>query len=246
MQSALYVTLSAQVALERRMNTVASNVANLATSGYRAEEVKFESILSRAGGREVAFSTPGSSFVSRKMGPIIKTDAPLDIAIQGDGWLSVRGNSGPVYTRDGRMQLSANGDLRDLEGRAVLDPGGSPLAVDPNGGAIVIGSDGIITQGGNQMGALGVFRLDPRATLTRVGGAAVSSSVPGRAVLDFNQIGETSLRVQQGFQEGANVNSVMEMSRLIMITRTFEGAAAAVADTESSLQSAIRSLGPAS
>ena len=50
MQSALYVNLSAQVALEQRLNTVASNVANLATTGYRAEEVKFETILSRAGG----------------------------------------------------------------------------------------------------------------------------------------------------------------------------------------------------
>ncbi len=246
MQSALYVTLSAQVALEQRLNTVASNVANLATSGYRAEEVKFESILSRAGGREVAFSTPGSSFVSRKTGPLIKTDAPLDVAVQGDGWLSVRGASGPVYTRDGRMQITANGDLQDLQGRAMLDPGGSPLALDPEGGAISIGRDGIITQGRNQMGALGVFRLDPGARLTRVAGAAVASSAPGRPILDFNQVGEKSVRVQQGFQEGANVNPVMEMARLIAITRTFESAATAVAETESSLQSAIRSLGPAS
>ncbi|MCJ2105831.1 flagellar basal-body rod protein FlgF [Methylobacterium sp. E-041] len=246
MQSALYVTLSAQVALEQRLNTVASNVANLATSGYRAEEVKFESILSRAGGRDVAFSTPGSTFVSRKTGPLIKTDAPLDVAVQGDGWLSVRGPSGPVYTRDGRMKLSAAGELQDLEGRALLDPGGSPLSVNPENGPIAIGRDGMISQGRDQIGALGVFRLDPGAVLTRVNGAAVSSSTPGQAVLDFNQVGATSVSVQQGFQEGANVNPVMEMSRLIMITRNFESAATAVAETESSMQNAIRTLGPAS
>ncbi|MCJ2114713.1 hypothetical protein MKK64_26480 [Methylobacterium sp. E-025] len=55
-----------------------------------------------------------------------------------------------------------------------------------------------------------------------------------------------SVSVQQGFQEGANVNPVMEMSPLIMITRNFESAAAAVAETESSMQNAIRTLGPAS
>ncbi|WP_243989290.1 flagellar basal body rod C-terminal domain-containing protein [Methylobacterium sp. J-092] len=161
-------------------------------------------------------------------------------------WLSVRGPSGPVYTRDGRMKLSAAGELQDLEGRAVLDPGGSPLSVNPENGPIFIGRDGMISQGRDQIGALGVFRLDPGAVLTRVNGAAVSSSTPGQAVLDFNQVGATSVSVQQGFQEGANVNPVMEMSRLIMITRNFESAATAVAETESSMQNAIRTLGPAS
>ncbi|WP_043358008.1 flagellar basal body protein, partial [Methylobacterium sp. B1] len=78
MQASLYVTLSAQMALEQRLNTVATNVANLGTAGYRAEEVKFETILSEAGGREVAFTTPGETFLSRKAGPLIKTDSPLE------------------------------------------------------------------------------------------------------------------------------------------------------------------------
>ncbi|MCJ2143777.1 flagellar basal-body rod protein FlgF [Methylobacterium sp. E-066] len=246
MQSSLYVTLSAQVALEQRLNTVANNVANLGTAGFRAEEVKFETILSQAGGRDTAFVTPGETFLSRKAGPLNKTDSPLDVGIQGDGWLAVRGRSGPVYTRDGRMQITAAGDLQDLNGRAVLDPGGSPISVDPEGPPITIGQDGIITQGINQIGALGVFRLDSAAKLTRVDGDAVASDRPGAPILDFNQRGETAVRVQQGFQEGANVNPVMEMSRLILITRTFEGAASAVAETEASLQSAIRGLGPAS
>ena len=235
MQSSLYVTLSAQMALEQRLNTVAANVANLGTVGYRAEEVKFETILSQAGHRDVAFATPGETFLSRKAGPLIKTDSPLDVGLQGDGWLAVRGPRGMVYTRDGRMQVTAAGDLQDLDGRAILDPGGSPLT---------IGQDGIVSQGTNQIGALGVFRLDPAAKLTRVAGGAVASDVPGRPILDFNQRDETTVRVQQGFQEGANVNPVMEMSRLIEITRAFQSAAAAVAESESSLQDAIRGLGP--
>ena len=246
MQSSLYVALSAQVALEQRLNTVATNVANLGTAGYRAEEVKFGTILSEAGRREVAFATPGDTYLSRKGGPLTKTDSPLDVGLSGDGWLSVRGPRGPVYTRDGRLQVTAQGDLQDLSGRAVLDPGGSPLTVDPEGPPITIGQDGIITQGVNQIGALGVFRIDPAATLTRVDGGAVASNIPGRPILDFNQRDEPTVRVQQGFQEGANINPVMEMARLIEITRTFQSAASAVAESESSLQDAIRGLGPAS
>nr|WP_010686768.1 flagellar hook-basal body complex protein [Methylobacterium mesophilicum] len=139
MQSSLYVALSAQVALEQRLNTVATNVANLGSAGYRAEEVKFESILSQAGRREVAFASPGETFLSRKGGPLTKTDSPLDVGLQGDGWLAVRGPRGPVYTRDGRMQVTPAGDLQDLSGRPVLDPGGSPLTVDPEGPPITIG-----------------------------------------------------------------------------------------------------------
>ncbi|MCJ2048336.1 flagellar basal-body rod protein FlgF [Methylobacterium sp. J-070] len=246
MQSSLYVTLSAQMALEQRLNTVATNVANLGTAGYRAEEVKFGTILSEAGRREVAFATPGDTFLSRKGGALTKTDSPLDVGLNGDGWLAVRGPQGMVYTRDGRMQVSAAGDLQDLSGRPILDPGGSPLTVDPEGPAITIGQDGIITQGVNQIGALGVFRLDPNATLSRAADGAVASNVPGRPILDFNQRGEATVRVQQGFQEGANVNPVMEMARLIEITRTFQSAASAVAESESSLSDAIRGLGPAS
>ncbi|WP_342108180.1 flagellar basal-body rod protein FlgF [Methylobacterium sp. SI9] len=242
MQSSLYVSLSAQLALEQRLNTVATNVANLGTAGYRAEEVKFGTILSQAGKREVAFATPGDTFLSRRGGPLTKTDSPLDVGLNGDGWLAVRGGQGTVYTRDGRMQISAAGDLQDLSGRPILDPGGSPLTVDPEGPPITIGLDGIITQGVNQIGALGVFRLDPAATLTRVNGGAVASDRPGVPILDFNQRGETTVRVQQGFQEGANVNPVMEMARLIELTRTFQSAAAAVSESESSLQDAIRGL----
>lgn len=245
MQSSLYVTLSGQVALQQRMNTVAGNVANLATGGYRAEEVKFESILSEAGGRETAFATPGATYLSRKAGPLVQTGNPLDVALQGDGWLAVRGPSGPVYTRDGRMRVTATGDLQDLSGRAVLDPGGAPLSLNPEGGTVSIGSDGVISQGGNQLGAIGVFRLDPAAVLRRVEGGAVSSDRPGQAILDFHERGVPYVSVQQGFQEGANVNPVMEMTRLITITRSFEAAASAVSETEASLENAIRSLGPA-
>jgi len=239
MQSALYVALSAQVALERRLNTVAQNVANLNTGGYRAEEVKFETLLSEAGAGQVAFASSGESFISRRTGAITKTDNPLDVAIQGDAWLAIGTPSGTVYTRDGRLKMTEAGDLQTVDGYSVLDMGGAPIALDPAAGTPTIGRDGTITQGDNQVGALGLFRIAPDSRLTRFGNSGVVSSRPGAPVQDLTATG-----VQQGYTEGANVNPVMELTRMITISRTFESAASTISQTESSLMEAIRGLGP--
>jgi flagellar basal-body rod protein FlgF len=239
MQSALYVALSAQVALERRLNTVAQNVANLNTGGYRAEEVKFETLLSEAGAGPVAFASSGESYISRRAGPVSKTDNPLDVAIQGDAWLAMNTPAGTVYTRDGRMKITEAGDLQTMDGHPVLDMGGAPIALDPQAGTPTIGRDGMISQGGNQVGALGLFRIDPRSRLTRYDNSGVVSSVPAAPVQDFTATG-----IQQGYSEGANVNPIMEMTKMIMISRTFESAASTISETESSMMNAIRELGP--
>jgi flagellar basal-body rod protein FlgF len=239
MQSALYVALSAQVALERRLNTVANNVANLNTGGYRAEEVKFETILSQAGAAPVAFASPGETFISRRAGPVSKTDSSLDVAIQGDAWLAMSTPSGTVYTRDGRMNMTETGALQTVGGHPVLDMGGAPIVLDPQAGPPFIGRDGMISQNNNQVGALGLFRIDEKSQLARFGNSGVISSMSATAVQDFTAIG-----VQQGYAEGANVNPVLEMTKMIMISRTFDNAATTISETESTLMSAIRTLGP--
>ncbi len=167
MQNSLYVNLSAQVALDKRLTTTANNVANMSTAGYRAEETKFSALLAQATKGAVAFVNSGDTYLSRASGPISKTDSPLDVALQGDAWLAIGGQSGPAYTRDGRLTMDATGQLRSLTGQPVLDPGGSPLLLDPQQGPPTIGRDGSIFQGTNQVGALGVFILDKKATLTR-------------------------------------------------------------------------------
>src|SRR5690606_27515138 len=98
MQAALYVGLSAQVALERRLNTIAQNVANMSTAGYRAEEVKFETVLSRTAKDAVAFATSGENYISRRQGGITKTDNPLDLAIDGDAWFAIATPAGIVHS----------------------------------------------------------------------------------------------------------------------------------------------------
>lgn len=239
MQSALYVSLSAQVAMEKRLATIANNVANMATGGFRADEVKFEELLTRAGKDSVSFSSSGQNYISRQAGPLNKTDNPLDVAIQGDGWFAYQGPGGPVYTRDGRFSMNENGNLVTVDGSPVLDAGGAPIVLDPTLGPPVIGRDGTITQGDNQVGTLGLFNLDSRSKLTRYGNSGVISSMPGEVIQDFASNG-----IQQGYSEGSNVNPVLEMTKMIALQRNFESAATTIQESESTLLEAIRTLGP--
>ncbi len=239
MQNGLYVALSSQLALEKRLTTAAQNVANMATAGYRSEETKFTALMAQATKGAVAFASAGDTYISRASGPVTKTDSPLDVAVQGDAWLAVGGPGGPVYTRDGRLTMDATGRLTDISGRAVLDPGGGPLLLDPQQGPPTIGRDGVIHQGVNQVGSIGLFTFDPKASIRRAGPNAVAPSLPAQPVQDFTRIGLT-----QGHLEGSNVNPILEMTKLITIQRAFESAANLTQQSETALQDAIKSLGP--
>jgi flagellar basal-body rod protein FlgF len=238
MQSGLYVTLSGQVALERRMTTIAANVANQSVAGYRAEEINFKTVLSKAGDTAVGFASVGESFISRASGVISKTGNPFDIAVQGDSWLALQTPAGTVYTRDGRMTMRADGALVSVDGYPVLDAGNTSILLSPDAGPIAISRDGMITQGSGQIGAIGLFNIDARAKLKRYDNSSVIPDRPATPVLDF-----ANNSIEQGFIEGANVNPVLEMTKLITVSRAFESISSALEGSENSLKDAIKTLG---
>ncbi|SED03838.1 flagellar basal-body rod protein FlgF [Rhizobiales bacterium GAS188] len=238
MQSGLYVSLSAQLALRKRVDTIANNVANMNTAGFRADEVRFQALVEKAGSDSVAFASTGSEYISRRIGGMTRTNNPLDVAVQGDGWFAVKTPGGTTYTRDGRMQLSETGTLQNVQGYQMLDAGGTPLVIDPAAGPPTIASDGMISQNGNQVGAIGLFKIDDQAKLSRSNFGGVVPDKPATAVLDFAQNG-----VVQGFVENANVNPVMEMTKLIMVSHDFDGVSSMIQSSESSLTEAIKTLG---
>ena len=238
MQNGLYVALSAQVALERRLETIADNVANMNTVGYRATGVSFESEMTRAGDARVSYASSGSDYISRRLGGLIKTDNSLDFAVQGDGWFGIMTPQGPAYTRDGRVRIDESGTLRTLSGDPILDAGGAPILVDGAAGPLTVSADGMITQNGQQVGAIGLFAIDPNASLKRAENSSVVPSKPATPILEFTRDG-----VVQGAVEGSNVDPVREMTRLIDVTRAFDGVAAEASQSETSLQDAIKTLG---
>lgn len=238
MQTNLYVTLSAQMAMQRRLDTLAHNIANAATAGFRTEQITFQTILSETSSDQVAFSTPGTAYLSRASGPINKTDNPLDVAVQGEAWMAISTPAGQVYTRDGRFQMTETGELKSLNGHPILDVGGGPLTLDPNGGPPVISRDGMISQKGRQVGAIGLFTIPENAKMARYENSGVIPSIAATPVADPSTVG-----LAQGFIEKANVNPVIEMSRLIAVSRAFEAITNAMTDSERSLDSAIETLG---
>jgi flagellar basal-body rod protein FlgF len=240
-QSNFYVGLSAQISLQRRLETIANNVANASTVGFRAEEVKFEQALSLASADPIAYASAGKPFLSRRAGELVRTDNPLDVAVQGDAWLAVQSPAGPVYTRDGRMRMSDSGELVSLSNFPILDAGAAPIRLDPNAGPPRIAGDGTITQNNRQVGAIGLFTIDQRANLRRVENGAVLPDVPATPALDFAKTG-----VQQGYIERSNVNPVLEMTKLIMLQHAFEAVTASLKESDASQQEAIRALGATS
>ena len=241
MQNGLYVAISAQVALQRRLETIADNIANMNTVGYRATGVSFESELTRTGETTLNYVSPGSNYVSRRAGELVKTDNSLDFAVQGDGWFGIETPSGPAYTRDGRARIDESGTLRTLNGDPILDAGGAPILVDGTAGPLTVSADGMISQNGRQIGAIGLFDIDLGAALKRTENSGVVPDKPPQPILDFTRDG-----VVQGAVEASNVDPVREMTRLIELTRAFDGVAAESSQSEGSLQDAIKALGSAS
>jgi flagellar basal-body rod protein FlgF len=237
-QPGLYVSLSSQVALERRLTTIADNVANAGTVGFRATGVKFEDLVTGMGKGSMSFVSTGETYLSTQSGGMKETGNPLDMAIKGDGWFGIQTPQGMVMTRDGRFTIQPDGMLVSIEGYPVVDAGGAEILIDPQAGPPVVASDGTIRQNGNLVGGVGLFQFNPGVDFVRYGNSGVVPPTPPQAILDDPDVG-----IMQGFVENSNVDPVLEMTRLIQVQRAFENMAALTRNSESSLDEAIKALG---
>jgi flagellar basal-body rod protein FlgF len=238
MQDSLYVSLSAQMALQRRLDTLADNVANASTVGFRATGIRFKDVVSGVGQNSVSFASSGDTYLSLAHGSLTETGNPFDFAIQGDAWFALETPAGTVMTRDGRFSLNENGELMSIEGYPVLDAGGAPIQLDPRGGPPKAGADGSLRQNDQLVGAIGLYDFDPGENFVRYGNSGVVPAREPDPVTDRIDVG-----VAQGFVEESNVNPVLEMTRLIQIQRAFENVAAMIRQTGASTDDAIKTLG---
>ncbi|MEX3007018.1 flagellar basal-body rod protein FlgF [Hoeflea sp. TYP-13] len=234
MQSSLYVALSSQIALENRLNTLADNVANSSTIGYRPTEIRFESLLNN----NTAFVSHGETYLSTTGGGLTQTESPLDFAVQGEGWFAIETPAGMTLTRDGRFTMSGTGELVTLAGYPVLDPGGAPIQLDGNAGPPDVTRDGLLRQNGTAVGSIGIYAADLEQGFIRYENSGIIPNAKPEPILD-----RTNSGVLQGYLEKSGVNALSEMSRLIMVTRAFENAASLIKDSENSLDDAVKTLG---
>ena len=241
MQSGLYVGISSQIALERRLNTIADNMANMNTVGFRATEVKFDEVLTKTQNdinAKVAFVTQGNDYLSTRTGQLDQTGNPLDFAVKGDAWFGVETPAGQVLTRDGRFTMDENGQLLSTRGFAVLDAGGAPIQLNREGGPPTVSSDGVIRQNDQIVATLGLFTADISQGFTRYDNEGVIPVENPQPVVD-----RFDTAVVQGYVEQSNVNGISQMTQLIQVNRAFEGISSLMRDSEQSLDEAIRVLG---
>jgi hypothetical protein len=152
MENMLLVGLSRQITLERQMDVVANNVANINTTGFKADRSLFEEYLRSPAhednfvraDRRVSFVQDRATFHDFAAGPSEQTKNPLDVAIDGNAFLVVQTAAGERYTRDGGLQINNQGQLVTASGDAVLGTSG-PIVFQPTDKAINIAADGNIS-----------------------------------------------------------------------------------------------------
>ena len=166
MQNALLVGLSRQVALARELDVVANNIANINTTGYKADGSLFEEYLSSparadVSGARVSFVRDRGTWHDLSAGTVERTGNPLDVAIDGNAFLVVQTPRGERYTRNGSFQINAQGQLVTSDGNQVVGEAG-PITFQPTDKQISISSDGTISvQEGNSKvdSARGLLKL---------------------------------------------------------------------------------------
>jgi len=241
MQSGMYVSLSAQRALDKRLTTIADNMANVNTVGFRATEVKFDDVVARTGNdmnAKVAFVSQGNDYLNTQTGELEKSGNPLDFAVKGDAWMALETPAGQVLTRDGRFSLTATGQLVSVRGYPVLDAGGAQIQLNPNGGEPNVSRNGVIFQDGVQVGQLGLFTADVTKGYLRYDNSGVKTTEAPQPVVDNSTIG-----VMQGYIEQSNVNGISQMTQLIQVSRAFESISNSMSQSESSMNEALKTLG---
>ena len=228
MRTTSYLALSRQVTLERHMATIANNLANAATGGYRAEHTVFEQTLQRAGRHErVAFVQDVGLARDLAPGPIEQTGNPFDIALNGTGYLAFGTAAGTRYGRAGRLEIDNGGRLVNAGGAPVLDTSGNPITVPENERAVAIATDGTVSGRTGELGRIGVVSFAREQDLRKAGdGLLTTAETPTPA----NGTG-----IVQRALEGANVKPVMEMTAMLETARAFEGAQRLL-DTEHELE----------
>lgn len=241
MQSGLYVALSSQMALERRITTIADNMANINTAGYRATEVKFDEVLSKTRNdmnAKIAFVSQGNDYLSTRSGSLDRTGNPLDVAVKGDAWLAIDTPDGQVLTRDGRLTIREDGMLVSTNGYNVLDAGGAPIQLNRGGGEIKIAADGAIVQDDRQVALLGLYSADITQGYLRYDNSGITTTAEPQPVVNRNDAG-----IMQGYTEQSNVNGISEMMQLIQVNRAFDSISSVMRETEASFGEAIKTLG---
>lgn len=219
MDRMIYLSMSGAKATMQRQDTLANNLANVSTVGFRAELQAFRAVPVQGSGASTRVyaleSTPG---YDAEAGQVSATGRPLDVAMKGNAWLAVQALDGTeAYTRAGALDVAADGTLMTRNGLPVLGDGG-PIQLPANA-EVQIASDGTVSARTANGASTAVGRLKlvtPEEPLQR-GVDALFRTADGADLP-----ADTNARVQDGALEGSNVSAVETMVAMISAARQFE------------------------
>lgn len=255
MDDASIIGLSRQIVLGRALDVAANNIANQTTTGYKAEQIRFEEYLTNglatnpaasdrlASNRLTVSPTNHQPFslvvdpdsrTDFSQGSLTQTSAPLDFSITGDGFFGIDTPAGIQFTRDGHFSTNAFGELVTRDGYLVLDDTQTPILIDPDAGPLILTPQGALQQGNELIATLGIFQFTDNRSLTRSGQNLFSSTQEPTAVVNP--------AIQQGFVENANVSAIEGMTQMIKISRAYAQAAQLIETTDELSRDAIRTF----
>lgn len=220
MENSLYIGLSRQVALQEQMDIVANNIANVNTPGYRAHNMVFLEYLSKqrnaekAGNDSISMVHDYGQYMNTESGPLRNTGNPLDVALEGPGFFGVQTADGVQYTRAGNFQINGAGELVTGSGMLVADNGGGTIVIPEDALEVKIARDGTISTDQGVLSQLMVVEFEKPQDLVAQGNGLYKTEDTGNPA--------ENTRVMQGMIEGSNVNAVLEMTRMIDVSRAYQ------------------------
>jgi len=234
-------------ALTSRYQTVAHNLANVNTAGFKRRRSMFEEALAEkevAAGREVTTPTgtiKETTVIDYSQGTAIQTGRPLDLNLTGPGFFTIETADGPLYTRNGAFHVNTQNNKRqlvDANGRTVAGTNGPiVLPAGTSQSAVSVSDNGDIRVEGATIGRLRITKFNKQGLLTPMGSNAFQAPADDQA--GARQADAGTFSIQQGFQEGSNVTMVEELVDLITVSRLYEANLKSVSSQNDSEESIL-------
>jgi flagellar basal-body rod protein FlgF len=241
MDVASYVALSRQRGLDKVLQTVANNIANVSTTGYQREGVIFAEMIRAlpTEGGSVAMTDARGRYDDLVQGALVQTGGALDFAIEGPGYFRVMTPGGERLTRAGAFTRDGEGQIVNMDGYQLLDEGGGPILLAPEVVNINLSTDGTLSADGLPVAQLGLVQPADQTQVFREAG--VLYRVDGETV----PVEPAQATLVQGFVEQSNVNAVSEMALMIEVQRAYEFGQKLLDQENDRIQQVIRTLGRA-
>ncbi|WP_375262479.1 flagellar hook-basal body complex protein [Palleronia sp.] len=215
MDNSVYTTLTRMSGLAREMQTIANNIANASSHGYRKEGIIFsEYVAALEDAPSLSMAAGRVRHTSQLQGGVENTGGAFDFAIQGEGFFLVETPDGEALTRAGNFLPNAAGELVNPEGMRLLDAAGAPVFVPPDATEVSLSADGTLSANGQPLAEIGLWAPERPEDVTRRGGLLFGLENPPVPVE-----GTTLL---QRHLEKSNVDPVAEISRMVEVQRAYE------------------------